>query len=210
MTKNELVSVIVPVYNRADTIVRAIDSVINQTYKNVEIIIIDDGSSDNLKSILDEIKYNNIHYYYQENSGASSARNHGLLKARGKYCIYLDSDDELLPDCIESLVDLSINHNLNYITYNAELVYKQKKIVKKYDKSFFITQENVALDQIPLKGSQLFFKLDNNSKEFLFDTNLSVCEDIDIMLRILQKNKIFFYNKVLLKMYRFGTNNRLS
>ncbi len=111
MIKNDLISVIIPVYNRARTVFRALDSVINQTYQNIEIILIDDGSNDNLKIDLEKIKYHNLHYHYQDNSGASSARNNGLLKARGKYCLYLDSDDELLPDCIESLVNLSINNN---------------------------------------------------------------------------------------------------
>lgn len=96
MNLNSLVSVIIPTYNREKYIKEAIESVLNQTYKYVEVIIIDDGSTDNTKKIIDEInKRNNniIKYYYQENSGVARARNYGIEVSTGDYIAFLDSDD---------------------------------------------------------------------------------------------------------------------
>ena len=91
-----LFSVIIPVFNRASMICSTIDSVINQQFSDFEIIIIDDGSTDELHFILfDYIKRGILRYYYQLNSGVSSARNLGAKKSTGKYLIFLDSDDKV-------------------------------------------------------------------------------------------------------------------
>ncbi|MBR4881344.1 MAG: glycosyltransferase, partial [Clostridia bacterium] len=84
-------SVIIPVYNKADTISASIDSVISQTEKDFELIIVDDGSSDNIDEVLS--KYKNIHVITQENGGVSVARNSGIMAAQGDYICFLDADD---------------------------------------------------------------------------------------------------------------------
>ena len=95
----QLVSIIIPTYNRAYCIARTIDSVLNQSYGACEIIIIDDGSTDNTKSLIKENyrNENRIRYIDQENSGVSGARNHGFREARGEYIALLDSDDVWKP-----------------------------------------------------------------------------------------------------------------
>lgn len=102
-----LVSVIVPVYNAEDFISECLDSLIRQTYKNLEIIIIDDGSTDATRQVILEYKerYKNIIYFHQKNEGCSSAKNKGLQFARGSYIQYLDADDLLSLDKIEHQVD---------------------------------------------------------------------------------------------------------
>ncbi len=91
------VSVIIPYYNSERTIVRALNSVINQVYKNFEIILIDDGSNDNSYSVVEDFIKNNSQYQiknlYQNNSGPSKARNLGIKQSIGKYIAFLDSDD---------------------------------------------------------------------------------------------------------------------
>ena len=101
-----LVSVIVPVYNVEEFLDECIESVISQTYKDVEIILVDDGSKDGSPAICDKWaeKEAIIKVYHQENKGLSEARNVGLEHCKGDYIVFLDSDDYLLPNCIETLL----------------------------------------------------------------------------------------------------------
>ena len=104
---NSLVSVIIPVYNAEKFIKTCIDSVLAQTYTNIEIILINDGSVDYSKSICEKFANNasNIILINQQNSGVSAARNAGLKFATGKYVTFLDADDELPPNAIKQCVE---------------------------------------------------------------------------------------------------------
>lgn len=101
-----LVSVIIPVYNSEKYIRDTIESVLKQTYKNFEIIVVDDGSTDITKIIIDELKKKDsrIQYIFQSNQGQSAARNKGIEYAKGKYIAFLDADDLFLPDKVEQQV----------------------------------------------------------------------------------------------------------
>lgn len=107
---NKLVSVIIPAYNRADSIANTISSIISQKYRPLEIIIVDDGSTDNTYEIvqpyLQKKELLSIKYYYQKNQGVSVARNTGISKAKGEFISFLDSDDILLPEKIENQVNI--------------------------------------------------------------------------------------------------------
>ena len=103
--KQPLVSVIIPTYNRADTIGKAVSSVLAQTYREIEIIIIDDGSTDDTPAVLAGFGAR-IRVLRQSNAGPSAARNGGAAEARGEYLAFLDSDDEWLPEKIERQVRL--------------------------------------------------------------------------------------------------------
>lgn len=103
------VSVIIPTFNRSQLISESIDSVFSQTYKNFEIIIIDDGSTDNTKKVIEyyiKTYGDKIRYFYQDNQGAASARNKGLDVARGEYIAFLDTDDIWLPKKLEKQVNI--------------------------------------------------------------------------------------------------------
>lgn len=100
-----LVSVIIPTYNRETLVCRAIQSVLNQSYQNFEIIVVDDGSSDNTAEIVKNY-IPKTKYIYQENAGASAARNKGIDLAKGEWIAFLDSDDEWLPDKLTLQTDL--------------------------------------------------------------------------------------------------------
>ncbi|MGL5934427.1 MAG: glycosyltransferase family 2 protein, partial [Cetobacterium sp.] len=95
------ISVIMATYNRANSIKRAIDSVLNQKFQNFELIVIDDGSSDNTKEVIEGIEDSRIVYYHKENGGQSSARNYGIKKAKGRYIMFLDDDDEFIDSALE-------------------------------------------------------------------------------------------------------------
>jgi glycosyltransferase involved in cell wall biosynthesis len=101
-------SIIIPTFNRSKQIETAIDAVKNQTYKSFELIVIDDGSTDDTQErMMQHCKEENIHYYRQENKGVCSARNHGAIKAKGEYLIFLDSDDDVLPEWLTDFKGLA-------------------------------------------------------------------------------------------------------
>jgi hypothetical protein len=105
--------VVVPSYNCAAFIQETIDSLLNQTYKNIEIIVVDDGSTDNTIEVLDQyIKSNKIVYRYQQNKKAGAARNHGIITSTGEYIAFVDADDSLVPDGVERRVEL-LKHQKN-------------------------------------------------------------------------------------------------
>lgn len=114
---NGLVSVIIPVYNVAPYLIEALESVINQTYKNLEIIVIDDGSTDESGGICDDYskKDNRINIIHQSNKGLSSARNIGLNKITGDMVAFLDADDVYRPDYIQTMVSAMYSNNVDLI-----------------------------------------------------------------------------------------------
>lgn len=107
-----LVSVIVPSYNRAGLLVEAMDSVWAQSYRPIELLIVDDGSTDNTRDLVEEWGRKHasddslrLRYFHQDNAGASAARNLGLVESRGEYIQFLDSDDLLHPERLQRIVD---------------------------------------------------------------------------------------------------------
>lgn len=114
---NRKVSVVIPCFNDGSYIVNAIRSILNQTYKNIEVIIVDDGSNIETKQILDEINIDSVTVIYQENSGPSVARNLGISKAIGNYIVTLDADDTFENSFVEKAVNvLDLNQNYNMVT----------------------------------------------------------------------------------------------
>ena len=155
------VSVIVPVYNVEKYLKRCLDSIINQTYKNIEIILVNDGSKDNSRDICEEYekKYENISLINQENGGLSAARNIGLKYVKGEAVTFVDSDDWLELDAIEYYVESVKKHNVDMVvTNNVRTKDYQEKIVQPDNiKEEVLTQEEYA---------KKFFKIDGNSIEY--------------------------------------------
>ncbi|HBF44595.1 MAG TPA: glycosyltransferase family 2 protein, partial [Clostridiales bacterium] len=122
-------SVIVPLYNAESTIKACIESVINQTYKDFELIIVDDGSTDKGGAFSDEYakKFDNVKVFHVENGGAGKARNIGVSLSKGEYLLYLDSDDEWESSLLKNLEEYSSD----VITFGYKIDYGQKIITKK-------------------------------------------------------------------------------
>lgn len=143
-----LVSVIIPVYNVEQYLEECLDSVVNQGYSNIEIITINDGSTDDSLKILESYQeqYDKIKVVNKENSGQSDSRNKGIDLATGRYLIFLDSDDYLLTNTIENLVPELENNNLDLIRYSAEPFADQVNYPiykKQYDFDKYFTPKKV-------------------------------------------------------------------
>jgi glycosyltransferase involved in cell wall biosynthesis len=119
------ISIIIPVYNMENYINQCLDSVFNQTHKNIEVIIINDGSIDNSENIINEYKdkYKNIVYINQENQGLSASRNAGIKEAKGQYIMFLDSDDYIEKNCTEILYNQAIKTNSDVVIMGHKKVY---------------------------------------------------------------------------------------
>lgn len=185
----ELISIVLPSFNRGFIISSAIKSVISQTYHYWELLIIDDGSTDSTFEVVKEfIKLDSrIFYSYQENRGASSARNLGILKAKGKYITFLDSDDEFHPCKLEyqfnSIKKFKVGISLCYslVKKNNEILWRKRPLEVKNLKHKLLAQKPNVFSGTPL----LFVDIDLiRSNNIFFDESLPAMEDFDFFISI--------------------------
>ena len=183
-------SIIIPTYNRSIALSYAINSSLKQNFEDWELIIVDDGSSDNTKDVVSSFKDKRIKYIYQENKERSFARNTGILNSSGKFICFLDSDDEFLENHLSVLFD--------YISKNSlkECVLRTFAIEQYLQKS--MPQSIVPLVSHPV--NYLFKSLVYPStlcihsgilKKQKFDTQLFLAEDTDLLVRIFSEYPLY-------------------
>ena len=196
------ISVIIPTYNRKHTLQRAIDSVLAQTFKPFEIIIVDDGSKDGTKEWL-LLNYPSVQYIHQPNNGVSSARNKGIQISQGSWIALLDSDDEWMPEKLEYQSRfIEVNRNSSFCHTNEIWIrngvrVNQMKKHKKYGGDIF----KHCLDICRISPSSSIIKKDVFEEVGAFDESLTVCEDYDLWLRVTAKFNILFLDEPLIKKY---------
>lgn len=124
------VSIIVPVYNVENYLEKCLNSLVKQTLKNIEIIVVNDGTKDNSQNIIDKFtkKYSNIKSYKKKNGGLSSARNYGLKHARGEYIAFVDSDDYVEFDMYENMYKKAKESDFDVVVCNLNYIYDNKSI----------------------------------------------------------------------------------
>lgn len=186
------VSIIIPCYNCSKYIEKCIDSLTNQTYKNIEIVIIDDGSIDNLKTICNKIlkKYNNVKYFFKENGGLSSARNYGIKMSSGDYVLFIDADDYIDNNAVELLVENTSENELACIQVIAE--YENNPYKVNDDLSIIMIDSYEYLNgllsnKFPGYSCGYLFekeKLVNN--EILYNENIKYIEDFPFIVQIVE------------------------
>lgn len=189
-----LVSVIIPSYNASEFISGAIDSVLAQDYRPIEIIVVDDGSTDSTRDVI--LKYENteVKYYNKENGGVSSARNYGIKKALGEYVRFVDADDFLLPGSICSQVkhattlnnkEISLGH---YMSWDGKVCQPPLHPMAAYS-PWLAMYPKKALEEV--NG---------------FDTNMKTSEDLELTINLKAHGYRFVLAKDVVYQYRCGLN----
>jgi len=192
-TSKPLISIIMPVYNGADHIGQAIESVLSQNYANFELVIVDDGSTDNTKEVV--LRYNDDHIncIYKENGGVASARNFGVRKARGSFIIMLDSDDMMTPDYIARHLQVLQQHPESDMIYCDELlINEQDKPLRLIKRPEYSDQNTFVADLFrsgfPVVHFKTFIKRSVFDKIGPYDERLIIAEDYDMIRRFAKNN----------------------
>jgi glycosyltransferase involved in cell wall biosynthesis len=214
---NQLVSIIVPCYNQGNFLAEALESLLAQTYPYWECQIIDDGSTDNTKTVTQEYveKDSRIKYNYQDNRGLSAARNQGLKIATGEYIQFLDADDLISPQKFETqLAAFKLNPDAD-IVYSEYLCFDHQDRKKTWTYSRVQLKNNVLLDFIDGWENGLsipihcfLYKKNCFERWGLFDESLIYGkEDWDLHLKFALNNAGFNFTSGVMAFYRQGTNS---
>lgn len=213
-----LISVIIPTYNRKTIIKDALDSVFAQEPKNFEVIVVDDGSTDGTCQYLTELNLP-IRLFKKKNGGASSARNFGLKKARGKYISFLDSDDVWLPDILKLESEYLEKHPSAPLVYSDYYTQIDGHILKNtmFERSTRSESQMKSYKLPPFGANQALAHLSSTMirKQILedigvFDERIKIYEDHDLFNRISERKKLHYINKPQ-AIYRIEKNpNRLT
>jgi len=194
------VSVIIPTFNRAHMVCRAVGSVLGQTYKEFELVVVDDGSTDDTGRRVREFGNRIDLVTHETNRGVSAARNTGIRFSKGTFLAFLDSDDYWLPEKLEAQVEFLTKHPDRKICQTEELWMRRgrrvnpgKKHLKPSGDIFFPSLERclVSPSAVVLRRSLL-------AEVGLFDESLPVCEDYDLWLRIACRYPVHLIPRVLL------------
>jgi len=193
MNDKKLVSVVIPAYNRENTIIAAIESALSQDVPNIEIIVVDDGSTDGTRQVVANASLPNVVYFYQNNSGANVARNHGIQKATGKYIALLDSDDIFLPGHLNNALSI-LNDKNDSVVYSQVLV--DRGDGKQFVKPSRSIQEGEHMSEylICSKGflqTSTLVMPASIAKSTSYLEWLPYGQDVDFALRLSQKNLTF-------------------
>lgn len=203
-----MISIIMPVYNKYNYLMKSINSIINQTYKDFELIIVDDGSSDGSEKLCDEFaqKDQRIKVIHLKNAGVSNARNVGLDNAKGKYLQFIDSDDYVDEDMLEKLYDKATQYDVDIVISGITKVNHDYEVLNETlpqltgVKSKNEMLENFASEQrsTGIYGcvSNKFIKRDIVEKfKLRFDTKIKLAEDLDFYLKLYEHiSSIYFYD----------------
>lgn len=202
-----LVSIIIPCYNQGSFLSEAISSALNQSYKPVEVIVVDDGSTDSTSSVAKT--YDRVRYVRQANRGVTSARNLGITMSRGTYVVFLDADDRLLPHAVETGIK-SLEGNLNYaLTFGTFHRIDAKGDKKSGPHSFELKpygfQDFLERNLIGNPGVALYRKCALLSVQG-FDPTNPAAGDYDLYLRITKLYPITCHIHTVLEYRRHGRN----
>src|SRR5918998_6058271 len=196
-----LVSVVIPCYNQAHFLGEAIESVLAQSYPNFEIIVVDDGSTDDTSEVAGS--YPKVRLVRQENQGLSGARNAGLARSEGEYVVFLDADDRLLPEALETGLEYLDAHpecafvhgHYRYITVDGLPLYNSERpqpvIAEDRHYAELLHNNYIAMLATVMYRRAVFESVGG------FDTSLSACEDYELYLRIARRFLVCSHEKLI-------------
>ena len=206
MQKNTLLTVVITTYNHGKYLPKAIQSVLHQDYLNKEIILVDDGSTDNTKEII--AGYKQIKYIFQKNAGLSAARNTGINASKGEYLVFLDADDWFLDRAFskgihalnaDPTVAFSYGSHIKVNENNEAVLADEEQDIADLHYLHLLPHNFIAMHAAVVYRRWVF----NN---FRFDTSLKACEDYDIYLKITRCHRVVYHSHVMAA-YRKHTEN---
>lgn len=217
--KENLISVIVPIYNVEQYLRECIDSIISQTYKNIEIILVDDGSTDSCPQICDEYKEkdNRIKVIHKKNEGVSLARNTGLNTAKGDYISFVDSDDIINEKLYEDAISNIRKYNLDIYCFNSirfrdgERI-KNRKILSKKDFIFLNSSKEIFKNYTSICDGIV----NDGVWDKIYDKKLwndvvfpvgKTCEDIYVLYKVYDRCNKYMFNGNIYYYYRQRNNS---
>lgn len=210
-SKEPLISIVIPTYNRADLIVRSLRSIEAQTYQNIEVVVVDDGSTDTTAQIIKEFKAASnriIKYIYKENGGCASACNTGIKNATAEIFGVLASDDEFIETAVESMVTALLNTNADYVYSPIYFVYSNGKTrftppvaAGKPDR---LVIENFKNPNVSITAS--LFRKKVIEKAGYLDESLKYNEDSDFYQRVALHYKAAYSNIPTVRVYLHANN----
>lgn len=210
---NDGVSVIIPAYNYGRFLAESIDSALQQTLPNVEVIVVDDGSTDNTRSIAFQFTDSRLRYIYQANQGLSAARNTGILNARYAFIAFLDADDLWLPPMIESALSNFSRLPSDFAVVACGLARMNadgEPIDQVPVTHGEVAQKELKARDIVIKSrfmpSTVVVRREVFGEVGLFDTGLRSSEDRDMWIRIGEKYRIHYYAERLVRIRKHGNN----
>jgi len=192
---NELISIVIPIYNSQDKIEKCLNSIVNQSYKNLEIILINDGSTDNSEEIckIFKEKDSRIIYIKKKNSGAADTRNQGIKISNGKYIIFIDSDDYISNDYIEKMYNTMKKNNVGiaisgYTEINEDGTNKKISLFNKYEKVYYFNEYiNDFINYAYFTCVKMLIEKEK-IKNIRFNKKLKFGEDILFAFNLLKNN----------------------
>lgn len=196
-----MISIIIPSFNRASTIKRSIESVLNQSYKELEVIIVDDNSKDNTKEIVESINDSRVRYIrHDKNYGANVARNTGVNNARGELVAFQDSDDEWINNKLEIQIEEMKLYDADIVSCAInKFVGSQKLIIPNRIIDDSKIQKEILYGNF-ISGQTILGKRECFLEE-AFDEELPRLQEWELMIRLCKKYKIHFVNKPLVNVY---------
>lgn len=210
----ELVSIIIPTYKRNENLEKAIDSVLKQSYENIEIIVVDDNDPNTIyrkknETLMNNYKNNNrvIYVKHEKNKNGAAARNTGIRQAKGKFIGFLDDDDEFLTNKIEEQMKFLEKHK-EYNCVGCQ-IYRSNKIEKQKINEETLLEDILSLKISPITSTLLFREKaikDING----FNEKYRRHQDVEMMARYLQKNRFGYIEKPLIRMGRNNGENQLN
>lgn len=193
MSNSPFFSVIIPTYNREDCIFKAVESVVNQNFLDWELIIVDDGSTDNTRQVIESFNDSRIIYIYQDNAERSVARNNGIFNAKGKYICFLDSDDSYFPNILEDFYNFLKNKNFpeTFVFCDIE-IFNENDVKISQTKYYppdkisedFLFGTSIGTVQACVSSSLL--------KTEKFNPEIRIGEDKELWMRLICKTKFYY------------------
>lgn len=204
---NDKVSVIIPTYNDSDVLMNAIDSVLKQTYHNLELIIVDDGSTDDTFEKVNLIVDERLRYIkHKKNKNASAARNTGIKNSSGDYIAFLDADDEWLPMKLEEQISLLNKRGKNWggVYCNTMLVREKSKVDFSFPVGIRLPKEggeeltiSILLRTVTHCGSTLLLRREEVKKINGFDESFQRHQEVEFLIRLFKNTKIAYLDEPL-------------